>query len=111
MLSVQIDTLECETSYAINDLRHGKEQHCEWPSQVIDIAEHFPFNGINLHAKDDYPYWCMTDIGWITGHSYIVYGPLALAASSVVYEGGARQGRCRCAKKESDSLSSYMLYP
>ena len=32
-------------------------------------------------------YWCMADIGWITGHSYIVYGPLALAASSVVYEG------------------------
>ena len=29
----------------------------------------------------------MADIGWITGHSYIVYGPLALAASSVVYEG------------------------
>jgi acetyl-CoA synthetase len=32
-------------------------------------------------------YWCMADIGWITGHSYIVYGPLALAASSVLYEG------------------------
>ncbi|HYW90993.1 MAG TPA: acetate--CoA ligase [Gammaproteobacteria bacterium] len=32
-------------------------------------------------------YWCMADIGWITGHSYIVYGPLALAATSVLYEG------------------------
>jgi acetyl-CoA synthetase len=32
-------------------------------------------------------YWCMADIGWITGHSYVVYGPLALAASSVIYEG------------------------
>jgi len=32
-------------------------------------------------------YWCMADIGWITGHSYIVYGPLALAASSVIFEG------------------------
>ena len=32
-------------------------------------------------------YWCMADIGWITGHSYIVYGPLALAATSVIYEG------------------------
>ncbi|HEY8450420.1 MAG TPA: AMP-binding protein, partial [Bacillota bacterium] len=30
---------------------------------------------------------CMADIGWITGHSYIVYGPLSLAASSVIYEG------------------------
>ena len=32
-------------------------------------------------------YWCMADIGWITGHSYIVYGPLSLGASSVMYEG------------------------
>ena len=32
-------------------------------------------------------YWCMADIGWITGHSYIVYGPLALGATSVLYEG------------------------
>ncbi|MCP4119976.1 MAG: acetate--CoA ligase [Desulfobacteraceae bacterium] len=32
-------------------------------------------------------YWCMADIGWITGHSFIVYGPLALCASSVIYEG------------------------
>ena len=31
--------------------------------------------------------WCMADIGWITGHSYIVCGPLALAASSVIFEG------------------------
>ncbi|MBI3732916.1 MAG: AMP-binding protein, partial [Chloroflexi bacterium] len=31
--------------------------------------------------------WCMADIGWITGHSYIVYGPLSLAATSVMYEG------------------------
>jgi acetyl-CoA synthetase len=32
-------------------------------------------------------YWCAADIGWITGHSYIVYGPLANAATSVIYEG------------------------
>ncbi|HVA34548.1 MAG TPA: acetate--CoA ligase [Candidatus Baltobacteraceae bacterium] len=32
-------------------------------------------------------YWCTADIGWVTGHSYIVYGPLANAASSVLYEG------------------------
>ena len=38
------------------------------------------------HSSDDV-YWCMADIGWITGHSYIVYGPLALAATSVLYEG------------------------
>src|SRR5881296_3791838 len=42
------------------------------------------------HIQDIHPedvYWCMADIGWITGHSYIVYGPLALAATSVLYEG------------------------
>ena len=32
-------------------------------------------------------YWCFADIGWITGHSYIVYGPLANAATGVLYEG------------------------
>jgi acetyl-CoA synthetase len=32
-------------------------------------------------------YWCMADIGWITGHSYIVYGPLALGTTGVIYEG------------------------
>lgn len=37
--------------------------------------------------KPEDVYWCMADIGWITGHSYIVYGPLALGASTVVYEG------------------------
>jgi acetyl-CoA synthetase len=37
--------------------------------------------------KDDDVYWCAADIGWITGHSYIVYGPLANGATSVMYEG------------------------
>ncbi len=39
----------------------------------------------DIHPTD--VYWCMADIGWITGHSYIVYGPLALGATSVIYEG------------------------
>jgi acetyl-CoA synthetase len=39
----------------------------------------------DIHTTD--VYWCMADIGWITGHSYIVYGPLALAATTVLYEG------------------------
>ena len=46
--------------------------------------------GTSKYIQDIHPedvYWCMADIGWITGHSYIVYGPLALAASSVIYEG------------------------
>ena len=46
--------------------------------------------GTTKYIQDVHPedvYWCMADIGWITGHSYIVYGPLALAATSVLYEG------------------------
>ena len=38
-------------------------------------------------VKDDDVYWCTADIGWITGHSYIVYGPLANAVTNVMYEG------------------------
>ncbi|XP_017266277.1 acyl-CoA synthetase short chain family member 2 like [Kryptolebias marmoratus] len=38
------------------------------------------------HHRDDV-YWCTADIGWITGHSYITYGPLANGASSVLFEG------------------------
>ena len=37
--------------------------------------------------KEDDTYWCTADIGWVTGHSYIVYGPLANGATSVMYEG------------------------
>jgi acetyl-CoA synthetase len=53
--------------------------------------------GYLLHVKmthryifdvhDDDIYWCGADIGWVTGHSYIVYGPLANAATSLVFEG------------------------
>ncbi len=46
--------------------------------------------GTSKYVQDIQPedvYWCMADIGWITGHSYIVYGPLAVCASSVIYEG------------------------
>ena len=37
--------------------------------------------------EDEDVYWCAADIGWVTGHSYIVYGPLANGATSVIYEG------------------------
>ncbi|RMF99828.1 MAG: acetate--CoA ligase [Planctomycetota bacterium] len=53
--------------------------------------------GYNLYTKkttewvfdirDEDVYWCTADIGWITGHSYIVYGPLAAGATSFMYEG------------------------
>ncbi len=37
--------------------------------------------------KDEDVFWCTADIGWITGHSYIVYGPLSLGATSLMFEG------------------------
>ena len=37
--------------------------------------------------KEDDVYWCTADIGWVTGHSYIVYGPLSNGATSIMYEG------------------------
>lgn len=40
----------------------------------------------DIHAERDV-YWCTADVGWITGHSYVVYGPLANAATQVMYEG------------------------
>lgn len=46
--------------------------------------------------KDEDTYWCTADIGWVTGHSYVIYGPLALGATSLMYEGAPNwpdQGR------------------
>src|SRR4030042_7096676 len=40
----------------------------------------------DIHEEDTY--WCTADIGWVTGHSYIVYGPLGLGTTSLMYEGG-----------------------
>ena len=41
--------------------------------------------------RDDDVYWCTADVGWITGHSYIVYGPLAMGVTQVMYEGAPNQ--------------------
>ena len=48
---------------------------CAWSTRLV------------FDLRDDDIYWCTADIGWVTGHSYIVYGPLANAASVVMYEG------------------------
>ena len=43
--------------------------------------------------KENDTYWCTADIGWVTGHSYITYGPLANGATSVMYEGAPNYPR------------------
>ncbi|TVQ20153.1 MAG: acetate--CoA ligase [Leptolyngbya sp. DLM2.Bin15] len=62
--------------------------------------------GYNLYAhmttkwifdlRDTDVYWCTADVGWITGHSYIVYGPLSNGATSVMYEGAPRPSNPGC---------------
>jgi acetyl-CoA synthetase len=46
----------------------------------------YSFQNVFQYQKDDV-YWCTADIGWITGHSYIVYGPLLVGATTVMFEG------------------------
>ncbi|WP_138005179.1 acetate--CoA ligase [Halalkalirubrum salinum] len=53
----------------------GYLAHVAWTTQAV------------LDVKPQDTYWCAADIGWITGHSYGVYGPLALGTTSIVYEG------------------------
>ncbi|WP_339104457.1 acetate--CoA ligase [Haloterrigena salinisoli] len=53
----------------------GYLAHVAWTSHAV------------LDVKPEDTYWCAADIGWITGHSYIVYGPLALGTTTVMYEG------------------------
>ncbi|WP_043267515.1 acetate--CoA ligase [Streptomyces sp. CT34] len=60
-------------------------------SYVAGTAKYY----LDIHPEDTY--WCAADIGWITGHSYIVYGPLTLGTTSVLYEGAPTHpdaGRC-----------------
>ena len=50
------------------------------------VYSSYTFKNIFQYQEDDV-YWCTADIGWITGHSYIVFGPLANGATSVMFEG------------------------
>ena len=71
---------------------HVYQRH-HWKTQGVPARRRrLPLlrGGHSKYVQDIHPsdvYWCMADIGWITGHSYIVYGPLLLGASVVVYEG------------------------
>jgi acetyl-CoA synthetase len=50
------------------------------------VYAHYTFDNIFQVDKDDI-YWCTADVGWITGHSYIVYGPLLAGATTLMFEG------------------------
>ena len=62
------------------------------PKGIVHTTGGYLTGAASTHAnvfdlRDDDVYWCAADIGWITGHSYIVFGPLANGATSVMYEG------------------------
>ncbi|CAN5761127.1 acetate--CoA ligase [soil metagenome] len=62
------------------------------PKGIVHTTAGYLLGASVTHAmvfdlKPDDVYWCAADIGWVTGHSYIVYGPLANGATSVMYEG------------------------
>ncbi|MHC1593800.1 MAG: acetate--CoA ligase [Methanotrichaceae archaeon] len=59
-------------------IEHAQGGYCVGPAQTL----HWVFD-----IKEDDIWWCTADIGWITGHSYIVYGPLVLGCTSMMYEG------------------------
>jgi len=59
-------------------IEHVHGGYCVGPAQTL----HWVFD-----LKENDVWWCTADIGWITGHSYIVYGPLVLGATSIMYEG------------------------
>jgi len=59
-------------------IEHVHGGYCVGPAQTL----HWVFD-----IKEDDVWWCTADIGWITGHSYIVYGPLVLGTTSMMYEG------------------------
>lgn len=50
------------------------------------VYANYTFRTVFQHQTDDI-YWCTADIGWITGHSYILYGPLSAGATTVMFEG------------------------
>jgi len=62
------------------------------PKGIVHTSGGYLTGAASTHANvfdlhDDDVYWCAADIGWITGHTYIVFGPLANGATSVMYEG------------------------
>ena len=67
----------------------GKPKGVVHTTAGYNLWSHLTFKWIFDIKKDDI-YWCTADVGWITGHSYIVYGPLSNGATTLMYEGVPR---------------------
>jgi acyl-CoA synthetase (AMP-forming)/AMP-acid ligase II len=59
---------------------------CALPPAVTWYYAEYTFKNVFQYSDGDI-YWCTADIGWVTGHSYIVYGPLLSGATSIMFEG------------------------
>ena len=59
-------------------IEHVHGGYCVTPAQTLAWV---------FDIKEDDIWWCTADVGWITGHSYVIYGPLCLGATSILYEG------------------------
>ena len=67
----------------------GKPKGVVHTTGGYNLWSHLTFKWI-FDLKDDDIYWCTADVGWITGHSYIVYGPLSNGATTLMFEGVPR---------------------
>ena len=67
----------------------GKPKGVVHTTAGYNLWSHLTFKWI-FDIQDEDVYWCTADVGWITGHSYIVYGPLSNGATTVMYEGVPR---------------------
>ncbi len=70
----------------------GKPKGVVHSTAGYNLWAHLTFKWI-FDIKEDDVYWCTADVGWITGHSYIVYGPLSNGATTVMYEGAPRPSK------------------
>ena len=70
----------------------GKPKGVVHTTAGYNLWAHLTFQWI-FDIRDNDVYWCTADVGWITGHSYIVYGPLSNGATTVMYEGAPRPSK------------------
>ena len=73
----------------------GKPKGVVHTTGGYNLYTHMTFKW-TFDIKEDDIYWCTADVGWITGHSYIVYGPLSNGATTVMYEGAPRPSNPGC---------------
>ena len=59
-------------------VQHNQAGYILWAQMTMEWV---------FDVKENDTYWCTADIGWITGHTYIIYGPLAMGATTVIFEG------------------------